>query len=737
MTEARELGVRKRHGSDFGTGEAAVSGAVRELAVVRVPVLVLALLAVEVAGDGATHDLFYYLLAGGGLYAVGALGLAFTGRGPALPWVLYVGIDIALLSALLYASGGGDSPIQPLFVLLPLVGVLSYSTYWTAVVGSVAVLDYLVVAAIHSAAEGGPSFGSILVFSLFIGLGTLGATLPVHAVVQRQRAKAELEQRTRLLAEQAARAEAEAVAEMVGKLQRITDVTLSHLSLEELLPEVLGRIVEVGRSDAAAVLIAADDLALRASSTAGLDAVRSGARLEAGQGFPGRVAQTRQPITTAARAEEDEISHAFAEQGAGSLLGVPLTVDERLIGVLIVGAGDGRELGRVEADLLRLAADRIALSIQRAQLYEREHFAAQTFQRSLLPARLPEIPGLLVAARYMPAREEARVGGDWYDVLELPGDAVGLAMGDVVSHGIRAASTMGQIRSAMRAYAFDDESPGGTLTKVNAVMRGLDQRETATAIYLALDLAQWTFSFASAGHPPPLLIDPAGSADLLEAGRSVPLGAHPGTRYPEAVERLEPGSTILLYTDGLVERRGNSLNEGLERLVSEATGHSSEPEPLCDRLIGALLGDQPPLDDVALLAAHVVSVPDERLELELPCMPSTLGPLRRSLRHWVYSVRPSRDELQDILVAVSEAATNAIEHAYGPVEASYRVEGWLARDRVSVTVTDSGSWRERRGLDRGRGTAVMRELMDVFEVSHLEAGTVVHLERRLGSRSAA
>src|SRR5215211_5211711 len=199
------------------------------------------------------------------------------------------------------------------------------------------------------------------------------------------------------------------------------------------------------------------------------------------------------------------------------------------------------------------------------------------------------------------------------------------------------------------------------------------------------------------------MIDPAGSADLLEAGRSVPLGAHPGTRYPEAVERLEPGSTILLYTDGLVERRG----------------------------------DQPPLDDVALLAAHVVSVPDERLELELPCMPSTLGPLRRSLRHWVYSVRPSRDELQDILVAVSEAATNAIEHAYGPVEASYRVEGWLARDRVSVTVTDSGSWRERRGLDRGRGTAVMRELMDVFEVSHLEAGTVVHLERRLGSRSAA
>ncbi|HLM27857.1 MAG TPA: SpoIIE family protein phosphatase, partial [Thermoleophilaceae bacterium] len=400
-------------------------------------------------------------------------------------------------------------------------------------------------------------------------------------------------------------------------------------------------------------------------------------------------------------------------------------------------AGDGRELGQVDADLLRLAADRIALAIQRAQLYEREHFAAQTFQRSLLPERLPEIPGLMVAARYMPAREEAKVGGDWYDVLELPGDAVGLAMGDVVSHGIRAASIMGQIRSAMRAYAFDDESPGDTLTKLNAVMRGLDQRETATAVYLALDLAERTLCLASAGHPPPLLIDPAGSAELLEAGRSVPLGVDAGTRYPEAVERLEPGSTILLYTDGLVERRGSSLNEGLERLVSEATGQSAEPGPLCDRLIGALLGDQPPLDDVAVLAAHVVSVPEERLELELPCRPSTLAPLRRTLQHWLSGVRPSGDELQDILVAVSEAASNAIEHAYGPVEASYRVEGRLAGDRVSVTVTDSGSWRERRGLDRGRGTALMRGLMDGFEVYPSEAGTVVQLERRLGSRTGA
>jgi serine phosphatase RsbU (regulator of sigma subunit)/anti-sigma regulatory factor (Ser/Thr protein kinase) len=626
---------------------------------------------------------------------------------------VWVGITAALVAA----SGGRTSPFFLLYPLPVLHAAAFQSARRITVVTVVATLAFLTPLVY----DGGET-------ALFLAVAVIAVPPTVVVAWSLSTALTALRRQRRELA---------AVAETVGKLQRITDVTLSHLSLEELLPEALGRIVDVVRSDAAAVLLAADDLALRASCAVGLSGVERGVSLEAGEGLPGRVAQTRQAITTAVTAEDDVISRAFAEQGARSLLGVPLTVDDRMIGVLIVGAGDGRELGRVDADLLRLAADRIALSIQRAQLYEREHFIAQTFQRSLLPERLPEIPGLSVAARYLPAREEAKVGGDWYDVLELPGDSVGLVMGDVVSHGIRAASTMGQIRSAIRAYALDRDSPGATLTKLNTVVRGLDQRETATAVYLALDLVERTFCFASAGHPPPLVIDPAGSARFLEEGRSVPLGAYAGTRYREAVVRLEPGSTIVLYTDGLVERRGSSLNQGLERLVSEASGRPAEPESLCDRLIGGLVGDQPPPDDVALLAAHVVTVPDERLELELPCRLSTLAPLRRLLRHWLSGVRASSGEVQDILVAVSEAATNAIEHAHGPIEASYRVEGWLLGDRVTVTVTDSGSWRERRGVERGRGTQLMRELMDGFELHTSGAGTVVELVRRLGSRGVA
>src|SRR5215211_4785462 len=300
---------------------------------------------------------------------------------------LYVGdyAWVGITAALVAASGGRSSPFFLLYPLPVLHAAAFQSTRRMSVVTAVATLAFLTPLVYDSGET-----------ALFLAVAVIA--VPPTAVVawSLSAALAGLRRQRRELA---------AVAETVGKLQRITDVTLSHVSLEQLLPEVLGRIVDVVRSDAAAVLIAADDLSLRASSTVGLSGVERGAPIEAGEGFPGRVAQTRQPITTGAGAEDDVISRAFAEQGARSLLGVPLTVDDRMIGVLMVGAGDGRELGRVDADLLRLAADRIALSIQRAQLYEREHLIAQTFQRSLLPDRLPRIPGLSVAARYLPARE--------------------------------------------------------------------------------------------------------------------------------------------------------------------------------------------------------------------------------------------------------------------------------------------------------------------------------------------
>jgi anti-sigma regulatory factor (Ser/Thr protein kinase) len=296
---------------------------------------------------------------------------------------------------------------------------------------------------------------------------------------------------------------------------------------------------------------------------------------------------------------------------------------------------------------------------------------------------------------------------------------------------------MGHVRSTLRAYALDGAGPGTALTKLNGIVRSLGQHETVTVAYLALDIERMTLALASAGHPPPLLIGPGGDARFLEEARSVPLGAHPTSTYEDSVVEFHRGSTLVLYTDGLVERRDSRLDERLNALAAEASARHEDPEALCDALIGALVGDEPPADDVAVMTVHAVPLHERRLELELPCDPDSLSALRRVIRQWLAPARPSPIELQDVVVAVGEAATNAIEHAYGPGQASYRVEGWLSDRRVVITVSDSGRWRERRGDERGRGTNLMAGLMDGFEVYSSSAGTTVRLERRLERQGVA
>ena len=241
--------------------------------------------------------------------------------------------------------------------------------------------------------------------------------------------------------------------ERIHALQKVTDAALAHLELDELLGQLLARIVEPLRADTAAILLLdeqGEELVARAAR--GLEEeVERGVRIPLGRGFAGRVAAERRAITLPDVSRADVVNPLLREKGVHSLLGVPLVVEGEVIGVLHVGTLTPREFTEEDASLLQVVADRAALAIEHAHLYERERAIAETLQRSLLPDELPDLPGTAVAARYVPARRETEVGGDWYDVLPLKEGMVGVAIGDVAGHGLPAAALMGQLRSALRA----------------------------------------------------------------------------------------------------------------------------------------------------------------------------------------------------------------------------------------------------------------------------------------------
>ncbi len=396
---------------------------------------------------------------------------------------------------------------------------------------------------------------------------------------------------------------------------------------------------------------------------------------------------------------------------------------------------DGTEFA-VEISLSPLRTEEgILVSSSIRDITERKR--AEVLQRSFVPERLPEIPGLQVAARFVPGGTGVDVGGDWYDVLELDSGHIGVAIGDVAGRGIQAASLMGQLRNALRAYAFEHHPPAAALEQLNRLAWRHDGVVMATLIYLVLDPASGHVRLASAGHLPPLKTGPDGETVYLEEGRSLPLGVARETLYTEAEYVLEPGSSLLLYTDGLIEKRSTPIDHGLEQLArSVRAAPRHDLEALCESLLAPVSGAE---DDVALLALRSVALAPERLELTLPAEPLELGSLRRALRRWLAECEASDSESYDIILACNEACANAIEHAYGPGDALVEINAALSGDEVAITVRDSGRWREARGDNRGRGLALMETLMDsVNIVTAADTGTQVSMTRALArSRDGA
>jgi PAS domain S-box-containing protein len=397
---------------------------------------------------------------------------------------------------------------------------------------------------------------------------------------------------------------------------------------------------------------------------------------------------------------------------------------------------DGTEFA-VEISLSPLPTEQgILVSSAIRDITERKR--AEVLERSFVPERLPEVPGVRLAARFEPGGTGVEVGGDWYDVFELDGGEIGLAIGDVAGRGVPAAAIMAQLRNALRAYAFELHPPAAALERLNGLAWTLGQSVMATVIYLVFDPSSGRVRLANAGHLPPLKVDPDGSGLYLKEGRSLPLGVQRITAYSDAEYELSPGSTLLLYTDGLIEKRRKPIDEGLARLAaSVGDEHGVDLEQLCDRLL-ARLGPSAE-DDVTLLTLSPIELAPEGLQLTMPAEPPTLASLRRTLRDWLRQCEASDEEGYDIVLACNEAAANAIEHAYGPGDGSVEVLAALSGRAVSVTVRDFGQWRERRDDGGGRGLGLMEAVMDeVSVVTNPDEGTVVRMVRNLeGLRDGA
>jgi anti-sigma regulatory factor (Ser/Thr protein kinase)/putative methionine-R-sulfoxide reductase with GAF domain len=523
-------------------------------------------------------------------------------------------------------------------------------------------------------------------------------------------------------------------AAQLTHMYRLSDPMLSELGLDALLLELLDRTKEALRVDTAAILMLDEEgNELVARAARGLEEeVERGVRIPLGGGFAGRIAAERVPIFIADVDHADIVNPILREKGLRSLLGAPLIVEGRVTGVMHVGTLRPREFTDDDAALLQLAASRAGPAIERARLFDeldREHRSAISLQRSLLPERLPDVPGLDIAARYLPSVDE--VGGDWYDVVELPGGVVGLAIGDVAGHGVRAAALMGQLRTGLRAYALEGHGPGETLKRLNRLLQSIGGRGMATAAYAVFSVETGALRIASAGHPPPVLISASGEARLMEVSAAPPLGTLPYPTHEEHEVSLGPGETVLMYTDGLVERRGESLTAGLERLRATA-GVVASAEEICQRVIDALVPALGAPDDVALVALRNAPVETD-LRLRVPADPRMLSQVRQMLRRWLRSRGARAEEIAAMTLACGEACANAIEHAYAPGHASFELEAMYAGGVVTLAVRDTGSWRAPRGEHRGRGLRMIEATVDELDVRAGAHGTEVLMRRKLAS----
>jgi sigma-B regulation protein RsbU (phosphoserine phosphatase) len=391
-------------------------------------------------------------------------------------------------------------------------------------------------------------------------------------------------------------------------LETIIGAPAEHLGLAGLLAETLQRLREAVDVDTATVLrYQASGRQLVAFAAAGIEEeVHQGVRVPVGSGFAGRVALERAPVVLDHVDESTVVNSLLWERGLHSMLGVPLVAGTELVGVLHVGSVAPRQFTEAEIGTMQLLADHLAMAIQ-VEALEENRTATMALQRSLLPNRLPDIDGLTFGARYVPGAETG-LGGDWYDLFSLPGDRVGVVMGDVSGHGLEAAVIMGRLRSALRAYALDCESPADVLAKLDRKANHFEHGAMATVAYGIVAPGRETLALSLAGHLPPVQAEPGGAGRLLDVPPDPPIGLTIGQpRRRTTVVDLTPDGVLAFYTDGLVERRDRPVDVGMEQLAR--TLRAGDPDRVCAQVMAAMIGNRAAQDDVALLAIRRRAVP--------------------------------------------------------------------------------------------------------------------------------
>ena len=415
---------------------------------------------------------------------------------------------------------------------------------------------------------------------------------------------------------------------------------------------------------------------------------------------------------------------------------VPVHGTTRLKGVLLLTPPEAAAADPVDLELATAVGQQAGLALDRAGLYEQSADVARELQHSLLAVEPPDDGRFAIATAYRPGVELLEVGGDWFDVFLATPDLLSVVVGDVVGRGLRAASAMGQLRSAVRAVALADSEPGQLLSRLDRFVDQVESAAMATVAYAELDLCTGRLRYACAGHPPPLLLPADGPARLLWGGRSTPLGSFGRPeRRDHAEVQLAPGDRLLLCTDGLFERRDRDLDAGLDLLTAVAADLGGVPlvTAVAD-LTRTLLLDEVVRDDVCVL---MLSWPGPPFERELPADLTTLSAVRRELRSWLAGSGADEATVDDVVLAASEAIANAAEHGAGGRTGgnvalhAQREQRADAPDQLVVSVRDDGRWRPPvASIERGRGLTIMRALVDDLCIDDRD-GTTVVLRRRV------